>query len=192
MLRDRAVSIGVGVPDSSPVLARAQALGIPVVRRPSGGSGVLHGPGDLVWSVVLPRTDPRVGRDFVRAYGRFGAGPVAALRAAGIDSAWTEPPGLDPGYCVLSDRGCVLRAGAAVLGGAAQQVTGRALLHHGFLPRRVDRATLRDVFALPDAAIDRLIALEDLSARASAAWAPELANAIARSMPWPRTRDRVT
>ncbi len=162
VLTDRAVSFGVGVPAEAPYLQRAAKAGVPTVRRTTGGTGLLHAPGDLAWSVVLPRTDPRVGDDYVHAYSRLGAGVVHFLSERGTSASWTEPPGSDPDYCLLSARGSVLSLQEKVLGGAAQHLAGGALLHHGILPLELDRALLRKLFALSPKALERLTSLREL------------------------------
>jgi lipoate-protein ligase A len=179
-LSDRALSIGVAVPLSSPYVRRARDLGIDVVRRASGGTGVLHEPGDLAWTIVLPRSDHRVGRDFVRAYGRLGVGVLHFLKARGKTAGWGPPLGLEPDICFLSERGQVLKVGDRVLGGAAQHLSGRALLHHGVVSRRVDRALVSRLFGLPRPEdLDRLTSLEEIGLGADpSTLARELADAI--------------
>jgi lipoate-protein ligase A len=157
------VSYGVGVPDDAPYLLRARAAGVATVRRTSGGTGVVHAPGDLAWSVVLPRSDPRVGNDFVRAYARLGAGVVGFLRRHGVVGRWADSPGLTPDFCVLSDRGQVLSANSRILGGAAQHLSRAWLLHQGMIPLEVDRDLITRVFELTDREIlDRLVGLTEL------------------------------
>ena len=162
VLSDRAVSYGVGVHPEAPFLARSTKEGVPTVRRTTGGSGLLHAPGDLAWSVVLPRGDPRVGRDFVRAYARLGEGVVRFLVERGVPVRWQDPPGTDPDYCFLSARGLVLKHGEKVLGGAAQHLTRGTLLHHGILPLVLDRPLLQRLFGLSVAATERLTSLREL------------------------------
>jgi lipoate-protein ligase A len=146
------VSYGVGVPERAAFLRRAELRGIPTVRRPSGGAGVLHRDGDLVWGVVLPRSDPRAGRDFARAYGRLGAGLVAALAELGQPADWVPAPGLSEEYCPLGHLGQVLALRTGFVSAAAQHLTATALLHHGTLSLEVDRSLVADLFAVPDAA----------------------------------------
>jgi len=163
VLSDRTVSVGVGVRGEPAYVVRGRAAGLAGVRRSTGGSGVLHLPGDLVWSVVLPRTDPRVGRDYARAYGRLGRCVVRFLAARGADARWAPAPGLVEEYCVLSSRGEVLTVGARILGGAAQHATARALLHQGMIARRVDADLLGRVFGLVAPSIlGRLTGTEEL------------------------------
>lgn len=180
-LADVALSWGAGLRDTGPIAGRAGRLGVPLVRRGSGGSGVLHGPGDLAWSVVLPRDDPRAGRDFVRAYGRFGAGVVDWLAARRLTGVWSSPPNVSSECCLLGGRGEVLRVGGRVVGGAAQHVTRVAVLHHGILPYRVDRPLAVALFHLDaPGAIDLLAGLDDLGiAEPSEALAPTLAASVA-------------
>ena len=185
VLDDRAVSYGVGVRAAAPFLGRSAKEGVPAVRRTTGGTGLLHAPGDLAWSVVLPRGDPRVGRDFVRAYARLGEGVVRFLAERGVPARWQDPPGSEPDYCFLSARGLVLKHGEKVLGGAAQHLTSGTLLHHGVLPLELDRPLLRRIFRLSATAADQLTCLRELGIREESeplAWklAAKLADSLTR------------
>lgn len=166
LLETRCLSYGVGA--RGPYLRRAEAEGIPIVARRSGGTGLLHEVGDLAWTVVLPRDDPRVGRDFARAYARLGRGVVRWLGALGVECAWTPAPGTSHDYCMLSERGWVLVAGDRILGGAAQHLVRSALLHHGTISVTVDRTAIDRLFGFvapsPSA---RLGGLRELGIQAS-------------------------
>jgi hypothetical protein len=190
ILADRSLSYGVAVPRTAPYLARAEAAGIPIVARRSGGTGVVHEAGDLTWAIVLPRGDPRVGRDFVHAYRWFGEGPRRLLERLGLPAAWVPAPRLARDYCPLGDRGEVLEAGGRIVGGAAQHVIPAALLHHGFLALRVDRPGIEALFDLPHPGpADRLGGLSALGVdRRSPELAADLARAIAAALLEPRTR----
>ncbi len=181
VLTDRALSYGVGVRPDAPFVERARRLGLAPIGRSSGGSGVLHAPGDLAWSVVLPRSHSAVGRDYARAYGRLGAGAVRFLGRHRLSGAWTTPPDLSADCCVLSGRGRVLSVGGRILGGAAQHVTPRALLHHGMIFRSLDRELLGRLFEFPDpTASARLVGLDELGVHDPAAGlARELADELA-------------
>jgi lipoate-protein ligase A len=163
VLTDLSVSWGVGTHETSEFLARARSAGAAVLRRTTGGTGVLHLPGDLVWSLVLPRSDPMVGRDYARAYARLGVGVVRFLGAHGAEARWEPGPTVDGDLCVLSGRGEVVTVKGRILGGAAQHATARALLHHGMLARRVDPDLLGRIFRTPtETTRTRLGALEEL------------------------------
>lgn len=182
---ERAVSYGVGIRPTSAYLRRAEAAGIPTARRTTGGSGVLHLVGDLAWSVVLPRSHPSVGRDFVRAYDRIGRGVVRWLSAAGVPAEWTPAPGVNPDYCVLSGRGQVLTVHGRILGGAAQHLTGVALLHQGMVARTVDRPLVGRLFGIGETSLlERLTGLEEVGITSPAEPAAhELAEELARDFP---------
>ncbi len=163
VLADRALSVGIGVRPDATYLARARAQGWAVVRRSSGGTAVAHAPGDLTWTIVLSRTDARVGNDYARKYDRLGRAVVRFLADLGVTARWAPAPGLSDAYCLLGPRGSALWVDDRVLGGAAQHVSGTALLHHGVLPRSVDPAALGRVFHLPRlGGLDRLTSLREL------------------------------
>ncbi len=168
VLSDRSLSVGVGVRGEPGYVGRARRAGLAIVRRSTGGSGVLHLPGDLVWSIVLPRDDPEVGRDFARAYVRLGRGVGRFLAAQGVDARWVPAPGEVEECCVLSSRGQVLEAGGRILGGAAQHATRAALLHQGMIARRIDPELLDRIFGIPPAtARTRLAGTDELGVHAT-------------------------
>lgn len=179
VLSDRGLSVGVATRMDEAYVARVRSAGIGVVRRTTGGTGVLHLPGDLVWSVVLDRRHPAVGRDFVRGFNRLGAGVVRWLASLGVTATWADPPALSRDCCFLSDRGQVLVVDGRVLGGAAQHLTSARLLHQGAIATSVDRARVAEVFALDERALDRLTSLRDLAIPGEpVAWARALAPKI--------------
>lgn len=180
VMSDRAVSFGIGVPPTASYLDRARAAGFAVERRSSGGTGVMQAPGDLAWSLVLPRDHPAVGRDYLRAYDRLGRGVVRSLAGHGLAVSWVSPPGLSDEYCLLGTRGLVLSAPSGIVGGAAQHLTRTALLHHGHLAVRLDREVLCRIFDLEGAGgAGRLSSLEEAGLTTPVG---ELATSLAESL----------
>ena len=163
VLGRRGISIGAGHA-REPFVRRAEEVGlIDVVRRSTGGTAVLHLEGDLLWSLVLPRALPIVGRDFVTAYPRLGSGVIAYLRKRGLNVRWSEPPRIRDEVCLLSSRGNVLTVEGKVLGGAAQHLTSRSLLHHGCLQYSLEPELVTKVFDLPSETVrDHLTSLTSL------------------------------
>lgn len=179
ILSEAAVSFGVAQGADPVGAAAARATGVAVVRRRTGGSGLLHLPGDVVWAVVLPRAHPAVGADFPRAYGRLGHGLVRFFADAGLPASWEPAPGVAPAYCLLSPRGQVLTGRGRIFGGAAQHATARALLHHGVLASRQDPVLLERLFGVPpELTRSRLAGLDELLGRSLGA--PELASLAGR------------
>jgi lipoate-protein ligase A len=156
---DRGLSIGVSQTDEAPSAKRARARGLPVHRRSSGGSGILYGPGDLAWSLVLPRSHRWVGSAFARNYAPLGDGVRSFLAAMGIQAEWRSALCRSDECCLLGRRGEALAVGTRVVGGAAQHLSGGYLLHHGVLIRAFDPALARDLFDLTTADLDRLTSL---------------------------------
>jgi lipoate-protein ligase A len=150
-----AFSLGVSQRNDVPSAERARTLGILVLRRSSGGLGVYHGPGDLSWSVTLPRTDPRLKEGFRCAYGPLGEGPARLFADAGFRSRWVPAAGRDAELCLLGARGEVLEVEGRILGGAAQHLTSTTLLHHGVLPYQVDPERLAGLFGLSEEELPR-------------------------------------
>ena len=163
---ETAVSLGIAQRDESALEGRARSLGYPIVRRRSGGSALLHRPGDIFWSLVLDRDHPLVGRGFVHRYSELGEGWRRFLGRKGLDAAWDCPPALNETYCLLSQRGQVLTARGGVLGGASQHVTSRTLLHHGVVACSLDAQRLVELFGLGEER-KRLTSLSDLGATPS-------------------------
>lgn len=133
VLADLSLSVGVQTAPVGSCLAAAKELGIKVTHRGSGGTGVLTLPGDIVWTMVLPRSHPRFGRDFLHAYDRWGAPVIELLGVRGRPSHWGPPPGRSESFCPLGSRGQVLWHDGKVVGAAAQHLVAGAFLHHGIL-----------------------------------------------------------
>jgi lipoate-protein ligase A len=175
-----AISAGVSVDPQSPTLERARAMGIPVTRRSSGGTIVLARPGDLLWSIVVPLTDPGSRSKFLHAYAKLGAGVVAWLRTFGVKARWSDPLAHSAEFCLLGPRGSVLTVESRMLGGAAQHTTSRALLHHGLLVRTVDRDQLAGLFHLgPELLLRTTTSLEEVGVTGPGA---ELARSLAAAL----------
>jgi lipoate-protein ligase A len=178
-----AVSVGVSQRSTHDLEARATAEGLRFARRGSGGSSLLHLPGDVYWSVVLPRGHPRVGRGFVHRYAELGAGWPGFLRARGVVSHWGRPSATREEYCLLSSRGQALCVGARAIGGASQHVTPRALLHHGVVASSLRPELLERVFGLPEGIVaSSLTSLEAEGIRLAADDLRALADALQREL----------
>lgn len=139
--------------DPSVVLGRAQVaeaeidmaachdLGIPVLRRFTGGGTVYHDPGNLNVTIVLGRDDPRLARDpelsGVPGMYRLLLRPLAAAVASlGVPAEATE-------------RDVLVRG--SKLSGVAGWIGRETLLVHGTLLVDADLATLERVLDGPGA-----------------------------------------
>lgn len=148
LFSNAAVSVGVSQRDVGELEGRAEREGLEVVRRSSGGTSLLHLPGDVFWSVVLPRDHPMAGAGFVHHYAGLGSGWVEFLRRRRVEARWERPSVRAEEYCLLASRGQALLVGARSLGGASQHVTRQALLHHGVVPKTLRPDLLDRLFGL--------------------------------------------
>lgn len=149
-----AVSLGRHQPEPGPAeLAALAARGIDVVRRPTGGRGVWHGPPgeELTYAVVAPLGAPPLDAGIAEAYRRIHEALADGLRALGadVDLAPRAPSRTRPDSrlaCFAARVPHEIGAGGAKLLGSAQRRSRRALLQHGSLPLAGDQSPLREVW----------------------------------------------
>lgn len=113
-----AVVLGSTQPDDVVDRARADAAGLDVARRRSGGGTVLVRPGELLWAdVFVPAGDPLWTDDVGRAFRWLGPVWTSALHALGVDARWHDGPlletrwsrlvcfaGVGPGEVLVGER----------------------------------------------------------------------------------------
>lgn len=103
--------------------------GVGVVRRPTGGRGLLHG-ADLTYAVATIRPPGDAGRvDAV--YERLAIALIAGLARLGVTAAIARNEGPAGPVCFASQQGADLRVGDRKLCGSAQVSLGPAVLQHG-------------------------------------------------------------
>ncbi len=183
---ERCVTLGVSQREDVEIALRRHDPELAIYRRTSGGTAVLHHPGDLFWSVVVPRQPQWTGRDFVHGYSRFGRGWVDWLLQRGHPSRWEKTGAWFSAYCFLSGLGEALVAGSGVLGGAGQHVTSRALLHHGAVPLTVEPRETEELFGMPEGmATERLTSLRRLGLEPTADDLQDIASRLAEGVEHP-------
>lgn len=112
-------------------LAYCQESGIDVVRRFTGGRGVLHDD-ELTYAVVGSTCDG-IPRGVAASYRYLCGALVAAFQALGVDAALTtrDRAKSSTGACYLATTRADVSVGVAKLSGSAQVWTGSAVLQHG-------------------------------------------------------------
>jgi len=146
------ISLGYGQPlDDRIDLDAAARMGIGLVRRPTGGSAILHeGPDlELTYSVVAAAGDFPGADGLLATYRWIGAALEAGLRQLGADAGMVpvQPSSHTamPAFCFARTGSYELEAGGRKLVGSAQRRQGTGFLQHGSVmlgaaPERLRRA----------------------------------------------------
>jgi lipoyl(octanoyl) transferase len=150
-----AISLGYGQPlDRGIDLGACARLGIGIVRRPTGGSAILHEPSDreVTYSVVARREDFPGADDVLETYRVLATGLLAGLARLGACRAEMAPvaraarPAAAPVFCFARTGAYEIAVAGRKLGGSAQRRQGRAFLQHGAVLLDQDPERLRAVF----------------------------------------------
>jgi lipoate-protein ligase A len=124
-----ALSLGRFQPDADVDVDACERLGVEVVRRPTGGRGLLHG-ADLTYAVAMARPGGAAG-GVDAVYERIAGALIAGLQRVGVDAAIARHDGPAGPVCFASQQGADLRVGERKLCGSAQVRRDGAVLQHG-------------------------------------------------------------
>ncbi len=152
---DPAVVLGSTQDDAVVDRRAAEAAGVEVVRRRSGGGAVWVAPSEPLWvDVLIPHGDPHWSDDVGRAFLPIGRAWSSALRSLGIDGTTVHDGALV--RTEWSDLVCfagfgsgeVLRAGRKIVGISQRRTRSHARFQCA-IPRRWDPEPLRSVLRTP-------------------------------------------
>ncbi len=153
-----AVSLGRGQPYADVDADALRARGYGLVRRPTGGTAVLH-TDEVSYSVAVPDDEPRLGHNVVESYRGISAALLHALARLGLDGAVarrhvegravhraTRSP-----VCFATPADYEITVGERKLVGSAQMRIKGGIMQHGTLPLAGEIAALCDLLsARPD------------------------------------------
>lgn len=174
-------------------LAACRALGIDVIRRPTGGRAVLHDR-EVTYALAVPQS--RLGGGVLASYKAISEGLMRGLRELGIDvrmgAERTRPAekGL-AAACFAAPSRFELMVGERKLVGSAQVRRHGVVLQHGSIPMEWDAEKLFAVLRFPDESARRR-AMEAFRLRATSVAeaagrtlsSEAVADAVARGLSW--------
>ena len=147
------ISLGYGQRLDGRIDVEAAArMGLGLVRRPTGGSAILHeGPDrEVTYSVVAAAGDFPGADDLLGTYQFIGAALRAGLRGLGVpvEMVPVQPsdPANTPAFCFARTGSYELEVDGRKLVGSAQRRQGAAFLQHGAVMLAADRERLRRAF----------------------------------------------
>ncbi|ULG73420.1 lipoate--protein ligase family protein [Macrococcus brunensis] len=163
-------------------IEKVKANGIGLVRRTTGGRGVLHDK-ELTYSVVVPESHPDMPQTVTEAYRVISGGLLEGFRALGFDAEFAIPRTeeqraklKDPRSSVCFDAPSwyeLVVEGRKVAGSAQTRQKG-VILQHGSILQDIDVDELFDLFIyqnprmrekMQHAFSDKAVAINDLSDR---------------------------
>jgi lipoate-protein ligase A len=151
--RPATISLGYGQRlDRRIDLAAASALGIGLVRRPTGGSAILHeGPElELTYSVTAREDDFEGAGDLLETYRWIGAALAAGINRLGapVEMVPVQPsdPTAMPTFCFARTGSYELEVAGLKVVGSAQRRQGPGFLQHGAVMLGAAPDRLRRVF----------------------------------------------
>jgi lipoate-protein ligase A len=149
-------------PHGSIDLLRSHRLGLPCVRRITGGGALMHG-GDLSYALVLPGAFSRE-RGVKESYRLLCGFLIRLYEKLGLRADFAADLHLQERASPLCPAGLEaydIVIGGMKMGGNAQRHTRDALFQHGSIPLRVDAAFFAPLF-LEEADLERIATLERL------------------------------
>lgn len=123
-------------------------LGLPVVRRATGGRAVLH-QFEATYSVVAPSGEPPFEGGILEAYSVISRCIVAALRHFGIEAEFSKGSGAAGRHaeaCFFSPSRFEVLVGGRKLVGSSQRRYKKAFLQHGSIIFSLDTELNKKVF----------------------------------------------
>jgi len=135
----------------------ARAWGFDVVRRATGGGGILHNEEEVTYAVILPLDHPALPRDITGSFAYLSAGVVEALRVLGLPAeVESVADNTRDALCYVRKQGTNVVVRGRKISGGAQRRTDKAILQHGTIIVRRDEERSARVFRTP---------IEDIRAR---------------------------
>jgi lipoate-protein ligase A len=131
------LSLGRGQKRQDVDVEALQRAGFGLVRRPTGGRGILH-IDELTYSVIAPESEPRMAGGIVESYRRLSTGLVRGLESLGVRDIVADQRAKNRGVhgpvCFEVPADYEITVGGRKLVGSAQMRARGVVLQHGAVP----------------------------------------------------------
>lgn len=162
--------------------AKVKALGYGIIRRQTGGRGVLHDK-ELTYSVIVPESHPNMPSTITEAYRVISEGLLEGFKLLGFDAYFAIPRSEEEREKLKQPRSAVcfdapswyeLVVEGRKIAGSAQVRQKGVILQHGSLLQDVDIDELFDLFIfkndrlkdkMKQAFVDKAVAINDIAER---------------------------
>ena len=145
------LSLGYSQPFSDVDLSRLDQQGWDVVRRPTGGRAILH-TDELTYSVIGPRTEPRLEGGLMSSYRRISSALFQALHLLGLPvkvHAGKNPLAHHQPVCFENPSDFEITVEGKKIIGSAQARKKEGILQHGSLPLSGDLTRITQALYYP-------------------------------------------
>ena len=161
------ISLGYSQPFNDVDLTRLDNKGWDIVRRPTGGRAILH-TDELTYSVIGPKTDPRLIGGLMDSYKQISQALFSALVKLGLPveiHKGKNPEAHQQPVCFENPSDFEITVNGKKIIGSAQARKKNSLLQHGSLPLIGDLTRITEALAYPEES-DRKAAAEVLLEKA--------------------------
>lgn len=145
------LSLGYSQPFSDVDLTRLGSRGWDVVRRPTGGRAILH-TDELTYSVIGPKSDPRLEGSLMDSYRRLSGALFTALDKLGLPvevHSGKNPLAHHQPVCFENPSDFEITVNGKKIIGSAQARKKVGILQHGSLPLAGDLTRITDALVYP-------------------------------------------
>lgn len=167
--RPACVSLGRAQTEADIDVDAARAWGFDIVRRATGGGGILHNEAEVTYAIILPLDHDGLPRDITGSFAFMSAGVIHALRGLGLAAEIeTVLDNTRESLCYVRKQGTNIVVNGRKISGGAQRRTDRAILQHGTVIVNRDEERSARVFRTPtDDIRARVTSLEEESIHVS-------------------------
>jgi lipoate-protein ligase A len=162
-----AVSLGNSQTEADLDLEAVREYGLDVVKRGTGGGGILHNATEVTYAIVLPIDHPSLSTNITQSFGLLSRGVVNALHSLELPAELESMPDRTrDALCYVRVQGTNVMVRGRKISGGAQRRTKWAVLQHGTVIVDRDELRLARVFRADPAVIEAKVtslALEGIS-----------------------------